>query len=272
MTKVKPVRVIAISGGKGGIGKTNVSVNLSIALGALGQKVLLLDADLGLANVDVLLGIHPKKTLQDVIEGKSDLQDVILQGPLGIKIIPSASGTQIMTQLSANEHVGLINSFNDLTDDLDILVIDTAAGISDNVITFMRAAQEVVVVVCDEPASITDAYALMKIMSREYGVSKFHILSNMVTNDKQGRALFSKLLRATDRFLDVTLDLLGSIPYDENLRQAVQKQKAVFQAYPSSRSSIAFKTLAHRVTSWPAPEINGKHITFFLERLIEHAE
>lgn len=269
MTEPNPVRVIAISGGKGGIGKTNVSVNLSIALAGLVDNVMLLDADLGLANVDVLLGLHPTHNLSDVIEEKCELQDVIIKGPAGIQIIPSSSGVAMMSQLTPLQHTGLINAFNQVANDVDILVVDTAAGISDNVVTFVRAAQEAIVVVCDEPTSITDAYALIKVLNREHGINKIRILTNMVVNDKQGRELFSKLIRATDRFLDVSLDLVGSIPYDENLRKAVQKQKSVYQAYPNSRSSIAFKTIAHRIVNWPMPKVDGSHIAFFFEKLIE---
>ena len=154
-----PVQVIAVTGGKGGVGKTNVSVNLSLALADLGRRVMLLDADLGLANVDVLLGLTAKRTLADVINGECDLRDVLLQGPGGIRIVPAASGTQSMVQLSPMQHAGLIQAFSEISDNLDVLVIDTAAGIGDSVVSFVRAAQEVIVVVCDEPASVTDAYA-----------------------------------------------------------------------------------------------------------------
>jgi len=149
-----PVQVIAVTGGKGGVGKTNVSVNLSLALAELGRRVMLLDADLGLANVDVLLGLTPKRTLADVIEGRCELRDVMLQGPGGVRIVPAASGTQSMVHLAPAQHAGLIQAFSEVGDNLDVLVIDTAAGIGDSVVSFVRAAQEVLLVVCDEPTSI----------------------------------------------------------------------------------------------------------------------
>lgn len=271
MNHAKPIQVIAITGGKGGIGKTNVSVNLSVALASFGKKVLLLDADLGLANVDILLGINVKRNLSHVMAGECSINEIIAEGPLGIKIIPASSGVSRMAHLTGSQHAGLIHAFSELEQDTDILVVDTAAGISESVITFIKASQEVILVVCDEPTSITDAYALIKVLSREHGVDHFRILTNMVTNDKQGRELFAKLIRATDRFLDVTLDLIGSIPYDDNLKKAVQKQKAVFQAFPGAKATMAFKTIAHRMLNWPIDQSSGNHIAFFMEKLIECA-
>ena len=157
MSKPHPVQVIAVSGGKGGVGKSNVSVNLGIALAQMGRRVVLLDADLGLANIDVLLGITANRNIQDVIAGECDLRDVLVNGPGGIKIVPASSGTQRMTQLSNLEHAGLINAFSELGDQIDVLIVDTAAGISESVVSFLRASQELLLVVCDEPTSITDA-------------------------------------------------------------------------------------------------------------------
>jgi len=199
MGSMHPVQVIAVTGGKGGVGKTNVSVNLSLALAELGRRVMLLDADLGLANVDVLLGLTPKRTLADVIEGRCELRDVLLQGPGGIRIVPAASGTQSMVHLSPAQHAGLIQAFSDIGDNLDVLVIDTAAGIGDSVVSFVRAAQEVLLVVCDEPTSITDAYALIKLLNRDYGMNRFRVLANMAQSPQEGRNLFAKLTKVTDR-------------------------------------------------------------------------
>lgn len=266
--KPKPVRVISITGGKGGVGKTNVSVNLATAFAQNGKQVMLLDADLGLANVDVLLGLYPKLNLSNVLNGERTLEEVIVEGPCGMKIIPSASGLQDMTSLSAAVHAGLIRAFSDLSQDLDVLIIDTAAGISDGVTSFCRAAQEVVVVVCDEPASITDAYALIKVLNREYEVNRFRVLANMTRESQEGFILFKKLLKATDRFLDVTLDFMGAVPYDEYLRRAVQKQRAVVDLYPRCKSAIAFKQLVQKADNWPVPNLAGGYVEFFIERLI----
>ena len=206
MAQPRPVRVIAVTSGKGGVGKTNVSVNLAVALADSGREVMLMDADLGLANVDVLLGLHPAYDLSHVIKGERTLEEVIVPGPSGLKIVPATSGTKHMAELSPAEHAGVIRAFSELNQDLDVLVVDTAAGISDSVTSFTRASQEIVVVVCDEPASITDAYALIKLLSREYGLERFRVLSNMTRSAQEGRDLFNKISRVTHRYLDVTLE------------------------------------------------------------------
>jgi len=267
-----PVRVIAVASGKGGVGKTNVSVNLGLAMVAEGKKVMLMDADLGLANIDIMLGLHPEYNLSHVINGERTLEEIIVDGPKGLQIIPASSGTQNMAELTPAEHAGVIQAFSEVGHDLDVLIIDTAAGIADSVISFTRAAQEVIIVVCDEPTSITDAYALIKLLNRDYGIQRFRVLSNMAHSMQEGRELFNKMVKVTDRFLDVTLDFMGTVPYDEYLRKALQKQKAVIDAYPRSKAAMAFKTLAKRADNWPIPRSAGGHLEFFVERLIQSAQ
>lgn len=266
----RPVRVIAVASGKGGVGKTNVSVNLAAALAVEGRKVLLMDADLGLANVDILLGLHPRYDLRHVISGERTLAEIVIDGPLGIRIIPASSGVARMTELSSAEHAGLIRAFSDLDIPVDVLIVDTGAGIADSVLSFARAAQEVVVVVCDEPSSITDAYALIKVLSRDHGVTRIHILANMVRDSAQGEKLFAKIARVAEQFLDVNLQYFGAVPHDDFLRKAVQRQAAVVEAYPRSKSALAMKTLAKRVDKWSAPIAASGRLEFFVERLIEH--
>ncbi len=269
MVSPQPVRVIAVTGGKGGVGKTNVSINLAVAMADQGKRVMLLDADLGLANIDVVLGLHPDFDLSHVLRGERTLEEVLIEGPSGIQIAPAASGIQQMAELSEAEHAGLIRAFSDVGTALDVMIVDTAAGISDSVVSFSRAAQEVVVVVCDEPASITDAYALIKLLNREYGVDRFRILSNMARGAQEGRDLYKKMCRVTDRYLDVMLSFMGSIPYDDNLRKAVKSQKPVVHAFPRSRAAQTFKNLAKKADNWPVPEGVGGHLQFFVERLIQ---
>ncbi|MDO6514556.1 MULTISPECIES: MinD/ParA family protein [unclassified Neptuniibacter] len=267
----RPVKVIAVTGGKGGVGKTNVSVNLAMALSDLGHRTVLMDADLGLANVDVLLGLRPKKNIADVLSGECGLKEVMLDVCENLKIVPACSGTQEMTALSPHEHAELIHAFNEVSDDIDALIIDTAAGISDSVVSFVKAAQEVLVVVCDEPTSITDAYALIKLLNRDYKMTRFRVLANMVRTDNEGRNMFGKLLTVTDRFLDVTLQYVGSIPYDENVRKAVQRQVAVLKAFPKSKVSLAYRQLANKVNGWPVQTVPRGHLEFFVERLVQGA-
>lgn len=268
-TPPRPVKVIAIASGKGGVGKTNVTVNLGVALAAQGKEVVLLDADLGLANIDVMLGLHPQFNLLHVLDGSKTLTEIMVEGPSGLKIIPAASGVQKMAELSRAEHAGMIQAFSEMEQHIDVLLIDSAAGIADSVVSFSKAAQEVVVVVCDEPASITDAYALIKLLSRDHGVEHFHIIANMSRSVQEGRELFDKIALVCDRFLNVNLDFMGIVPFDDDLRHAVKKQRSVVDAFPRSKSAVAFTHLAKKVEYWPVAKQPRGHMEFFVERLIQ---
>ncbi len=268
MVAPRPVRAIAITGGKGGVGKTNISVNLGVAAAELGQKVMLFDADLGLANIDVVLGLHPAHDLSHVLRGECALDDALVTGPAGLQVVPGASGVQALAELSPAEHAGLIRAFSEVGADTELLIVDTAAGISDTVLSFSRAAHDIVVVVCDEPASITDAYAIIKLLNRDYGHQRFQVLANMTRSAQEGRELYSKMCRVTDRYLDVALGFMGAIPFDESLRRAVKVQKPVVQAFPRSRAAQVFRNLAKRVQGWPKPRGANGQVQFFVERLI----
>jgi flagellar biosynthesis protein FlhG len=270
MQDLQKIKVIAVSGGKGGVGKTNVSLNTAISLAQLGKRVLVLDADLGLANVDVMLGLRVRRNLSHVMSGECELDEIIIEGPAGIKIIPATSGTQSMVDLTPSEHAGLIRAFSDMQTQFDILIIDTAAGISDMVLSFARASQDVMLVVVDEPTSITDCYALMKLLSRDHGVFKFKVVANMVRTPKEGDQLFAKLTKVTDRFLDVALELVGVIPFDEHIRKSVRKQQVIVEAFPNAPAARAFTMLAKRIIDWPIPHQPSGHLEFFIEQLLEH--
>ncbi len=269
MTQPRPVKVISVTGGKGGVGKTSVTINLAVSLAESGLKVMILDADLGLANIDIALGLHPTQNLQHVLSGEATLDDILIEGPAGILIVPASSGTQAMAQLSPAEHIGLIRAFSQIGQQIDVLLIDTAAGISDTVVSFTQAAQEAILVVCDEPTSMTDAYALMKVLNRDYRMNRFRVIANMVRTPQEGRDLYAKLTRVCDRFLDVTLDYIGSVPFDEHMRKAIRKQKAVVEMFPRSPAAVAFRQLAKKVEGWPLPYAPGGHIEFFMERLVQ---
>lgn len=268
MSIAKKTKVVAVTGGKGGVGKTSVSLNTAIALAQSGQNVLVLDADLGLANCDVMLGLRVHKNLSHVLSGEAELDDILVEGPHGIKIVPATSGSIDMVELSPAQHAGLIRAFSEMKTPVDVFIVDTAAGISDMVLSFSRASHEVLVVVCDEPTSITDAYALIKVLNRDHGVSKFKVVANMVRTIKEGQDLFKKLTLVTDRFLEVNLELTAIIPFDDNLRKAVRRQRAIVDAFPRSPSSVAFKTLAAKINKWPAPSHASGNLEFFLEQLV----
>lgn len=270
LTKPTLTKVVAVTGGKGGVGKTNVTLNLALSLAQQGKKVMVLDGDLGLANIDIMLGVRVHKNLGHVLNGECELQDIIVEGPYGVKLIPATSGSKSMAELTPVQHAGLIRAFSSLEEDVDILLIDTAAGISDMVTSFSRAAQDVLVVVCDEPTSITDAYALIKLLNREHNVQRFKIVANMVRSYREGRELFAKLTLVTDRFLSANMELVACIPLDEKVRLSVRKQKVVVDAYPRSPAALAMKSLANKVVTWPVPRVPSGHLEFFVEKLLRH--
>lgn len=262
------IKVIAISSGKGGVGKTNVAVNLAYQLSRAGKKVLLLDADLGLANVDILLNIKPTLNLFDVLEGRCELKDIVIKGPGDIYLIPAASGVKNMAELAHAQHTGIVRALSELDQDFDIMIVDTAAGISDSVVTFSKASQHVVVVCSDEPTSMADAYALIKVLRNEAGISRFKVLRNMVTNEVDARAGHKRLVAAAEHFLDVHLEYAGFIPRDDLLPKAVARQQCVSEAFPSAASSKAFRKLAYSVCGWETPAGPRGHIEFFTERMV----
>lgn len=260
------VKVIAVASGKGGVGKTSVAVNLATAMAMAGRRTMLLDADLGLANVDVLLGLQPVRHLGHLLAGECGIADLVLQAPHGLRVVPATSGVRRMAELSTAEHAGLIRAFCSYSDPLDVMIVDTAAGVSESVTLFCAAAQEVLLVVCDEPASLTDAYALVKVLSREYGVRRFRFVASRVASLQQGRDLCDKLVRVADRFLEVRIDFAAAIPEDEYLKRAVRRQAAVIDAYPGSRSALAFKNLQQVADKWDSATAIGGHLEFFTER------
>jgi flagellar biosynthesis protein FlhG len=263
-----PVQVIAVTGGKGGVGKTSVAVNLAAALAGQGKRVLLFDGDMGLANVDVLLGLTPRHTLEHVLDGRCTLEEAVIDSPSGFKVLPGASGVARLAGLSTAEHLGLVQAFSHVTAGLDVLVVDTAAGIADSVRQFCQAAQQVLVVLRDEPASLTDAYALIKLLNRDHGVRRIRILANMSASQGAGEAVFRKLERVTNRFLDVVLEYAGEIPEDSFVRSAIREQRTVVNAFPSSPAARAFVRLARQAEKWPLAQGPRGNVEFFMERLL----
>jgi flagellar biosynthesis protein FlhG len=262
-------KVIAVTGGKGGVGKTSTAVNLGAAFAQAGRSTMLLDADFGLANVDVLLGMKARVTLEHVVTGQCALEDVILTAASGLRVVPASSGNFSMATLSRRQHAGLICAFSELVEPLDVLLVDTAAGLSDGVVTFSEAAQRVVVLVCDEPASLTDAYGLIKVLCRRQTSCRFEIVANMVESPSHGRELYEKLARVCERFLNITPAYFGYVPQDEFLRQAIRRQTTVVEAFPHSPSARAFKRLALAADGWPTSSRARGGVEFFMERLVQ---
>ncbi|MBW2624377.1 MAG: MinD/ParA family protein, partial [Deltaproteobacteria bacterium] len=250
--EAKSVRVISVTSGKGGVGKTNITANLAIALAQLGKQVLIWDADLGLANIDILLGLNSQYNINHLLNGTKTLEEIIIEGPQGIKIMPASSGIQEMSSLSEGQKVRLLNEFDHYDVDLDYLLIDTGAGVSSNVMYFNMAAQECIVVATPEPTSITDAYAVIKIMTTKYNAKRFKILINFVKGPGEAKAVFTLLASVADKHLDsISLDYLGYIPRDESIPDSVKQQRALLDLYPESDSSKFFKDLAKRVVNSP---------------------
>jgi flagellar biosynthesis protein FlhG len=242
-----------------------------MAMSMAGKKVMLLDGDLGLANVDVMLGLQPSYNLANVLAGECTLEDTLIDGPQGLMVIPASSGKRHMAELTSAEHAGFVHALSELRRPLDILVVDTAAGIADSVITFSQASQQVIVVVTNDPASITDAYALIKVLNREHGVDRIQVLSNAVASANEARDIYENLRRVAERFLDVTLSYMGCVPHDEWLRRAVRRQRAVIEAYPNCPASAAFQVLAKKAMSWGPPTGARGNLEFFVERLVQGA-
>jgi flagellar biosynthesis protein FlhG len=268
MSTRRTPKVIAITGGKGGVGKTLTAVNLGAALAGLGRSTMLLDADLGMANVDVLLGLRSRLNLEHVVNGECALDDVILNAPSGLRIVPASSGSLSMATLKRAQHAGLIHSFSQLLEPLDVLLVDTGAGVGDSVVTFTEAAQRIVVLVCDEPASLTDAYGLIKVLARRNSGCRFEIVANMVESPAHGRELYEKIMRVCHRFLGLTPAYFGYIPNDDYLRQAIRAQATVVEAFPGSPSARAFQRLALVADGWTTPAQARGGVEFFFERLV----
>jgi len=264
----KPVRVIAVSSGKGGVGKSNVVINLSLAFDQMGLRVLIMDADLGLANIDVLLGLTPKFNMSHVLSGQKVLEEVLVDGPGRVKIMPASSGVQELTRLTDDQKLLFLELLDSLETDIDILLIDTGAGISDTVLYFNLAAHERIIVVTPEPTSLTDAYALIKVLYSKHGERHFRILVNSAAEESMGKSIFAKLSRVADHFLDgLSLDYVGTVPHDKSVTNSVLQQRPLLEAFPESPAAKAFVQVAENICRTP-PNANQGSIQFFWKRLL----
>jgi len=265
---VPSVRVIAVASGKGGVGKTNLTANLAVTLAARGVRVWVLDADLGLANLDVVYGIRPTHTLESVLRGEHRLADVVCEGPGGVRLVPAASGVAELTALTPAQQLRILEEVDALEGELDVLLIDVAAGISSNVLYFAAAATETLVVTTPEPTAIADAYALIKVLATRWGRHAFPVVVNMATNEADASAAFERLDGVARRFLPVQLDLIGWVPFDDAVPRAVRAQRPVTLAAAGAPASRAIGALADRLRVATHAELTGG-LQFFFRRLLE---
>ncbi|HEY9074653.1 MAG TPA: MinD/ParA family protein, partial [Desulfobaccales bacterium] len=263
-------RVMTVTSGKGGVGKSNIVANLGLALARLGERVLLIDADLGLANLDILLGISPQYTIKDVLSLQQSLDQVIIEGPGGLKVLPACSGVPEMAELDQFQKAFLLNELDYYSAEIDVVLIDTGAGISRNVLFFNLAAQERLLVANNQPTALTDAYALMKIMVTRHNQKRFNLLVNGVTRAWEAEAVHRTLLRVAEHFLgrDVSIEYLGFIPYDQAIPRAVLRQQPVLALYPEAPASQSFTRIARQLRESPPPEGIDGGIQFFWRRLL----
>lgn len=262
-------KVISFTSGKGGVGKSNCVINTAVALSKLGKSVLILDADLGLANIDILLGIQARYTINDVLRGERQIEEIMVDGPERICVIPAASGIESITELRPSDRMVLRDAIEEVSLDFDYLLIDTRAGISSDVMFFNSASSEVIVVINNEPTSLTDAYALIKVLCQNYGEKRFSILANDVLGPEEGMAAFKQLAKVVERYLHAKLSYLGHVPHDPLLGSAVMQQRALVELYPSSRAGLAFLNLARKIEGELAGnEVKGG-MQFLFKQLLE---
>jgi flagellar biosynthesis protein FlhG len=260
---------MSFTSGKGGVGKTVTVLNTAISLTRLGKSVLVLDADLGLANVDVMLGLQPRATLQHVLDGSKKLEEIMLEGPEGVSIIPAASGIEGISNLDSQQRLMLMEAVEEVAHRYDYLLIDTAAGIGADVMYFNSASSEVVCVINPQPTSLTDTYAMIKILSRNYGEKSVSVIANNVRNESEARGCFDKLARVVDKFLHVELRYIGHIPTDSLIVESIQEQVPMVQRYPSSHAGLAYAAIARRIDHDFRDRVVKGGMQFFFRQLLE---
>jgi len=268
----KATRVIAITSGKGGVGKTNIAGALSLYFAGQGRKVMILDADLGLSNIDVLFGISPEFNIENVLAGEKRLSEIVVDGPgvangAGrVRILPASSGSEGLANLSELHKMKILSALDEFDEDVDILIVDTGAGIAGNVTFFCEALQEIIVVVTPEPTSITDAYALIKVLSTNYGERKFRILVNMASGASDALETFRRISLVADRFLNISLDYVGFLTNDPLVRKAVRRQQSFLECFPAAQVSKDITAVGRALQNDPVNQIKGG-VQFFLRRL-----
>ncbi|HEY2901439.1 MAG TPA: MinD/ParA family protein [Polyangia bacterium] len=242
-----PLKVFALTSGKGGVGKTNIAANLAVLAAKAGKRVLVIDADLGLANIEIIFGLKPRYHLGDLLEQQRTIEEVLVKGPHGICLLPAGSGVQSLTHLTDQQKMQFVAALDPLEDMFDVVFIDSGAGIGENVLFFVGAAQEAILVVSPEPTSLVDAYATVKVLSQQAGVRNFSVVVNPVVDEMPARGIFQKLTAVSNRFLTAQIRHLGYVPRDENFHRAIMAQRAIVDMFPHSPASRALASIAERL-------------------------
>ncbi len=266
----KAVRVISVTSGKGGVGKTLCVANMAIVMAGQGYRVLVIDADLGLANIDLHFGLNPKFNLNHFFAGEKKLQEILVEAKERITILPAGSGIQQYTHLVSDQKVHLMEEIDLLHDRFDVVLIDTESGISENVTYFNLAAQIIIVITTPDPTALSDAYALMKLLSTQYKEKRFKLIVNSVVSENEALDVYYKLTLVSSRFIDISVDFLGGIPMDRRFTDSVRKQKTLVELFPGSKPSLAFAEIIENI-ELESEQLSPKgSMQFFWENLLSH--
>lgn len=263
-------QIIGIASGKGGVGKTTISANIAVTLAERGNNVMLFDADLGLANAQLALGCKAPFNFSHVLAGEKSLKEIIVEGPKGVKLVPGASGIQRLASLSATEVAGIIHSFSELEDELDYFIVDMAAGLSDSVMAFLAACQHRFIVLKNEPSSIADAYATIKVMIQDYSLDNIFVIPNSVLSQNEGRHLYRSINSVIKNFLGGEVNYLHSISEDEMLLRAIKASQPILSFAPASPAARDFSAVADIVEALPKHDSISGGLQFFVERMAAH--
>lgn len=270
--RLQAARVMSVTSGKGGVGKTVCVANLALIMAGQGYRVLVIDADLGLANIDLYFGLSPQYNLNHFFAGEKPLEEILVAAPAGIMVLPAGSGVQKYTHLDADQKLSLMEGLDLLHDRFDVVLIDTEAGISENVTYFNVAAQEILVVTTPEPTAISDAYALMKLLSTRFHEKSFKLIVNSVVSENEALDVYHKLTLVSSRFIDISIDFLGAIPLDKRFTDSVRKQKTLVELYPKAKPAQAFADLVENMELKKEKQALKGSQQFFWKRLLAFNE